>query len=86
MENHLHQSEGRTLFDLFGKNWDMFFLVCTNGTFMTKDVARKLKVLDNVTPAISIKGYEDETDDRRGKVNYLITKQMFHNIKIGYGY
>jgi MoaA/NifB/PqqE/SkfB family radical SAM enzyme len=38
----------------------MYFLFFTNGTLITKEVAEKLAQLGNVTPAISVEGFEKE--------------------------
>jgi len=51
---------------LFKKYGDMFFLVYTNGTMIDRSFARKLARLGNVAPAISVEGWEKETDQRRG--------------------
>lgn len=58
---------------------DMFFLVYTNGTLVTEKLANKLAELGNVTPAISVEGWEEQTDQRRGKGVYQrIMKAMEH--------
>ncbi|MFP4066002.1 MAG: radical SAM protein [Spirochaetaceae bacterium] len=56
-----------TLTDLFAKYNDMFFLTYTNGTFFDRDLARRLGKLGNVAPAISVEGWQKETDERRGR-------------------
>ncbi|HHE05044.1 MAG TPA: radical SAM protein [candidate division WOR-3 bacterium] len=63
----LYESQGKTIFDLFEKYHDTFFLMYTNGTLIDKDVANKLAELGNVAPAISVEGFEEKTDTRRGK-------------------
>ena len=63
----LYESKGKTIFDLFEKYHDNFFLMYTNGTLIDKDVAKKLADLGNVAPAISVEGFEEKTDARRGK-------------------
>jgi len=63
----LYESQGKTIFDLFEKYHDTFFLMYTNGTLIDKDVAKKLAELGNVAPAISVEGFEEKTDARRGK-------------------
>ncbi len=65
-EPFTYRSEGKTLLDIFQKYNDMFFLVYTNGTLINKEIAEKLVHLENVTPAISVEGFEKETDQRRG--------------------
>jgi len=66
----MYKADGKTLIDLFREFNDMFFLVYTNGTLLTEGLALKLAELGNVTPAISIEGWEEQTDDRRGKGVY----------------
>jgi len=51
---------------LFDKYSDIFFLVYTNGTLIEDEDVKKLAELGNVVPAISLEGYEKETDGRRG--------------------
>jgi len=65
-EPFMYRSEGRTLLDIYGKYSDMFFLSYTNGTLIDEKLARKLAELANITPAISVEGFERETDRRRG--------------------
>jgi len=42
----------------------------TNGTLIDAAMARRLAEAGNITPAISVEGYEAETDARRGKGVY----------------
>jgi len=63
----IYKNENKTILDLFEKWHDCFFLMYTNGTFINNDIAAKIASLGNVTPAISIEGFESETDKRRGK-------------------
>ena len=78
-EPFLYKSDGKNLIDLFEEFNDMFFLVYTNGTLITEGLAHKLAELGNVTPAISVEGWEEQTDQRRGKgVYHRIMKAMGH--------
>jgi MoaA/NifB/PqqE/SkfB family radical SAM enzyme len=45
----------------------IFFQVYTNGTLMTKEIAKRFADLGNVMVVVSIEGYEEETDRWRGK-------------------
>jgi MoaA/NifB/PqqE/SkfB family radical SAM enzyme len=65
-EPFMYKSEGKTLLDIFKKYSDMFFLVYTNGTAINEEVAAELAKSANATPAISVEGFEKETDQRRG--------------------
>lgn len=63
----LYRSEGKTLLDLFEEHHDCYFMFYTNGTLIDAAVANRLGALGNATPAISVEGFEAETDKRRGK-------------------
>ncbi len=54
------------LLKIFAAHGDMYFQVYTNGTFIDRAMAKKLSRLGNVLPAISVEGWEGETDARRG--------------------
>jgi len=55
-----------SLLRLFRKHNDMYFLTFTNGTRFDPALAGELARLGNVAPAISLEGFEQETDRRRG--------------------
>jgi MoaA/NifB/PqqE/SkfB family radical SAM enzyme len=46
---------------------DLVFMTYTNGTTIDETRAQRLAELGNVWPAISVEGFEEETDQRRGK-------------------
>ena len=81
-EPFMYKSEGKTLLDIFEKYNDVFFLVYTNGTLITPSIAQRLAELGNVTPAISVEGYEQETDERRGKGVYNKIMKAMENLRI----
>lgn len=56
------------ILDLFDKHSDVFFMTYTNGTLIyDRKLAPKLAELGNVMPCISVEGFSEETDSRRGK-------------------
>ena len=56
----------------------------TNGTLITDEVAGRMAELSNISPAISVEGFEEETDARRGKEVYRhILKAMMRLRKYG---
>ncbi len=57
----------KTLLRMFERYNDMFFLTYTNGTFFDEETVNELARLGNVAPAISLEGWKEETDDRRGE-------------------
>lgn len=56
-------------------------MVYTNGTLITKSVANELAKLGNVTPAISVEGFEEQTDKRRGKGVHKRILQAMENLR-----
>ena len=66
----LYKSEGKTILDLVAKWNDCFFLMYTNGTLINESIATRIAELGNITPAISIEGYQENTDKRRGNGCY----------------
>jgi MoaA/NifB/PqqE/SkfB family radical SAM enzyme len=52
---------------MFEEFSDLSFLMYTNGTLIDEKMAETLGRLGNVMPAISVEGYERETDERRGR-------------------
>lgn len=63
----LYRSAGHDALDLVARHRRLLYLMFTNGTLITPDVARRLGELGNLTPAISVEGAEEATDRRRGK-------------------
>jgi len=55
------------LFEILAAHPDCYFLVFTNGQFLTDEVAARLRRLGNVSPLISIEGSESVSDGRRGR-------------------
>ncbi|TFG59971.1 MAG: radical SAM protein [Spirochaetales bacterium] len=80
-EPFMYKSQGKTILDLFEKHHDTFFLMYTNGTLITKEVAKRLASLGNVTPSISVEGFEPDTDYRRGKGVHKKVLQAFENLR-----
>lgn len=79
------------IFDLFEKHNDAYFQVYTSAyTFAERDdhVERVAK-LGNVLPCISIEGFEEETEKRRGKGHYrriekAMAKLRDHGVPFGF--
>ncbi len=69
------------LLDIMEKHHDMFFQIYTNGTLITKDVANRLGKLGNAAPAISIEGFEKETDARRGEGTFKRIMESMDNLR-----
>jgi len=54
---------------------DCVFLAFTNGTLIDEEFAQNIKQVKNFIPAISIEGFEDENDARRGKGTYKFVER-----------
>lgn len=55
---------------LCDRHSDCYFTCFTNGTLIDNDLAREIRRVGNFAPALSIEGFEDETDLRRGRGTY----------------
>ena len=77
----LYKSQGKTILDIVEENSDSFFLMYTNGTALTKEVAHRMGQLGNITPCISVEGFEEETDGRRGDGVHKKILQAFENLR-----
>ena len=71
----------RTIYDMFAKHKNQYFMVYTNGTFLNKENVRKLADAGNVAPVLSVEGFEKETDARRGNGVYDKVLQAFANLR-----
>lgn len=69
------------ILDVWKKHNDCYFMVYTNGTLIDKKMVKKLQELGNVTPAISVEGFEEATDQRRGKGVWKKVNQAMDNLK-----
>lgn len=77
----MYVSEGKDLFDLLAENQDNYFMMYTNGTLITREVAERMADLGNVTPAISVEGWESETDGRRGRGVFRRIQDAMENLR-----
>ncbi len=71
----------RGLLDMVAKHDGEFFLVYTNGTLIDDETARRMAELGNISPAISVEGFEEETDARRGKGTHRKVLAAFDNLR-----
>jgi MoaA/NifB/PqqE/SkfB family radical SAM enzyme len=80
----MYRSQGKDLFDVLEENQGTYFMMYTNATLIDEDVARKMAQLGNITPAISVEGWQKETDARRGEGVFLkIQRAMDHLVAQG---
>jgi len=69
------------LLDMAARYPTDLFLVYTNGTLISDEVAVRMAELGNITPAISVEGFEQETDARRGKGVHRRILNAFANLR-----
>jgi MoaA/NifB/PqqE/SkfB family radical SAM enzyme len=77
------------IFEMYEKYDDVYFQLYTNGLLITEDVARRLSELGNVAPMISVEGFREETNSRRGegvfdKVTDVMERLKRHGIVFGF--
>ena len=65
-----YKSKGKDIIDFYAEHDNNFFLMYTNATLIDKPTARRLAEVGNCTPAVSVEGFEETTDKRRGKDVY----------------
>ncbi len=69
------------MFEFYKKHRDVYFQIYTNGTLIDQKIAKRLARLGNVAPMLSIEGFEEETDCRRGKGVWKKVMQAMDNLK-----
>jgi MoaA/NifB/PqqE/SkfB family radical SAM enzyme len=57
----------KDLLEIVGRFPNLMFMVFTNGTFFDERVIRAIRDRKNIIPMLSVEGFENETDARRGK-------------------
>jgi len=60
---------------------EIIFLIFTNGLLINEELLEKLKKQKNVVPVISLEGYEEDTDMRRGKGVYERLEKIIDGLK-----
>ena len=60
---------------------EIIFLVFTNGLLINEELGMKLKKQKNFVPIISLEGYEEDTDERRGKGVFERLQKVIKKIK-----
>ncbi|NWF93102.1 MAG: radical SAM protein [Syntrophaceae bacterium] len=80
-EPFLWQSDGKGIIDLAREHDDNFFMVYTNGTLINEEVARQLADVGNLTPCISVEGFEEKTDRRRGRGIFRRIMKTFEDLR-----
>lgn len=71
----------KDIFDITMQFHEIVFPVFTNGMLINDGAIAKMKAQKNMIPIISIEGYEQDTDDRRGRGVYEYTKHIMEKLK-----
>jgi len=71
----------KDIFDIWEKHNDMYFQLYTNGTLIDEEAADRLEKLGNVAPMISVEGFKEETDSRRGEGVYDKVMAAMDNLR-----
>jgi MoaA/NifB/PqqE/SkfB family radical SAM enzyme len=77
------------LIRLAARHRKLFFGIFTNGTLIDAEFVSQLKALGNMTVFISIEGFEDDTDFRRGTGTYervMSAMDLLKNEGIAFGF
>ncbi len=77
------------LLDIFAAHSEVYFQVYTNGTLIDERVAKALSRMGNVLPALSVEGWEKETDDRRGPGSFrkiLAAMERLREAQVFFGF
>lgn len=54
------------LWEVPARHADCYFQVITNGTFLTDEAVEQIRALGNVSPLVSLDGWQEHNDQRRG--------------------
>jgi MoaA/NifB/PqqE/SkfB family radical SAM enzyme len=71
----------QTLLDITGKYPEMVFLVFTNGLLIDDQLLERMMKQKNVIPLVSLEGFEEETDSRRGEGTYKRVLKLMDQMK-----
>lgn len=77
----MYKSKGKNLLDVVAEHQDNYFMMYTNATLITDSVAQRMAELGNITPAISVEGWEAETDERRGAGIFQKVLKAMENLR-----
>ena len=84
----LYRSESKGVLDIVERNPDLLFLMFTNGTLVTEEIAARMSRLGNLTPAFSVEGMRAITDDCRGEgiFNMVVDKiKLVRQVGVPFG-
>lgn len=71
----------RHFLDVLAQHNDAYFQIYTNGHLITEEMASHLAELGNALPCISVEGFEEETDARRGEGAFAKVLEAMENLR-----
>jgi MoaA/NifB/PqqE/SkfB family radical SAM enzyme len=77
----MYRSQGKDFFDVLKEHKNSYFMMYTNSTLIDREAAKKMADAGNVTPAISVEGWEEQTDARRGKGVFRKIQKAMDNLR-----
>ena len=80
-EPFAYRSQGKTILDICEKHSDCLFHIFTNGSMITDEVASRLEKLGNVVIAVSVEGFQKETEARRGPGMFEKIEKAMENMR-----
>ena len=88
-EPFLREQADRTISRLGEMFPNQGFLIYTNGTLIDEEIAERLGKAGNIFPAVSVEGFEHQTDRRRGRGVYRQNRRVRqiladHEVMVGF--
>lgn len=83
-----YHSKGKGILDAAEKHPNMFFMFFTNSLLITDEIADRMSHLGNISPAISVEGWRERTDTRRGNGVFdkiLVSMERLRHAKVPFG-
>ena len=77
------------MWGIYKKHSDIFFQIYTNGTLVNKETSKRLAEIGNIVVILSLEGFEQETDARRGKGIFRKVMEAMDNLReagVPFGY
>lgn len=87
-EPMMYRDQGRDLIDMAQAHPGLFFMFYTNGTLIGDEEAKRMASVGNLIPCISIEGFEEATDARRGKGTWakiMAATDRLNSAKVPFG-
>lgn len=72
----------KNLIPILQRHQHLLFIMISNGSLLTPDIAGKISRSKNILTLISVEGLARETDERRGKGAFQKAIQAMHNLKL----